>query len=61
MNRGSNGATDEQMQDGLDMRGSTQRPRRVELMNMGLVIETNRKRKNVSGRNANVYVAAQYV
>jgi hypothetical protein len=54
--RGEDGATDEEMQDALGMGGSTERPRRVELVEMGSVVDSGRKRKTRSGRNAVVWV-----
>jgi len=44
--------TDEQMQDGLRMSPSTQRPRRIELVALGLVIDTGKTTKTKSGRQA---------
>lgn len=49
------GATDEEMQLGLDMSPSTQRPRRVELVRKGLVIDSGEKRETKSGRSAVVW------
>ena len=49
--------TDEQMQNGLAMNPSTQRPRRVELVKLGLVEDTNTTRKTASGRKAVVWRA----
>jgi len=48
------GLTDEQMQITLGMNPSTQRPRRIELMKLGL-IESAGTRKTRSGRNAVVW------
>ena len=48
------GLTDEQMQTRLGMNPSTQRPRRIELVRRGLVLEAG-TRKTASGRNANVW------
>lgn len=53
--QGINGATDEEIQDGLNMNPSTQRPRRVELMKMGR-IAINGTRKTKSGRLASVWI-----
>lgn len=53
---GDEGATDEQVQDALAMSGSTQRPRRVELQEMGLVIDSGKTRPTKSGRKAVVWV-----
>ena len=55
--RGSYGATDEEQQDGLDMNPSTQRPRRIELVQRGLVHDSGRTRPTRSGRAAVVWVA----
>ena len=41
---GTHGATDIEMQDGLGMDPSTQRPRRVELVRAKLVADSGRKR-----------------
>jgi len=50
-------ATDEEMQEGLEMNPSTQRPRRIELARRGLVV-TCGVRKTASGRNADVWRVA---
>lgn len=52
------GATDDEMQAALDMNGSTQRPRRIELEQSGLVVKTDQKRKTRGGELASVYIAA---
>ena len=49
------GHTDEEMQYALDMLGSTQRPRRLELQRAGLVVDSGAKRKTMSGRLATVW------
>jgi hypothetical protein len=54
--RGDLGATDEEMQLGIPMAPSTQRPRRVELARRGMVVEAG-VRKTTSGRNACVWKA----
>lgn len=41
---GERGATDREIQGALEMRGSTQRPRRVELVELGLVYDTGETR-----------------
>lgn len=51
------GATDEEMQRGLGMNPSTQRPRRIELARRGLVVEAG-TRRTASGRNASVWRVA---
>jgi hypothetical protein len=53
--RAQGGATDNEIQDALDMNPSTQRPRRIELMERGLVRDSGRKRKTPSGREAVVW------
>ena len=55
-NRGRLGATDEEIQLALHMNGSTERPRRVELQNAGLVIDSTRIRKTRAGRIAVVWI-----
>jgi hypothetical protein len=49
------GATDHELQKNLAMNPSTQRPRRVELVNFGLVRDSGRKRLTPSGRWAVVW------
>jgi hypothetical protein len=44
--------TDEQVQDGLKMAGSTQRPRRRELERAGLIEKFDEQGKTKSGRKA---------
>jgi hypothetical protein len=50
------GATDEEIQDYFQMNPSTQRPRRVELVNRKLVMDSGMMRKTKAGRNATVWV-----
>lgn len=57
--RGHAGATDEEMQIALSMNPSTQRPRRIELEKLGLVLRTAQTRKTTSGRDAVVFIAAE--
>jgi hypothetical protein len=52
--RGDHGATDEEMQLGIPMPPSTQRPRRIELVRRGLVVEAG-TRKARSGRFATAW------
>lgn len=49
------GATDEEIQTWLGMNPSTQRPRRVELVKKGLVVDSGRTRQTRSGRQATVW------
>ena len=53
------GLTDEEMQVRLDMNASTQRPRRVELVQAGLVKDSGTRARTRSGRNAVVWVATK--
>ena len=55
--RGDEGATDSECQESLGMNPSTQRPRRIELVEAGLVVDSGRVRKTPSGRKAVVWVA----
>lgn len=52
-------ATDEEMQDGIPMKASTQRPRRIELCAAGLCRDTNTTRKTAAGREAVVWKAVE--
>ena len=52
------GLTDEECQLALSMNPSTQRPRRVELVEMGLVRDSGRTRPTHSGREAVVWAVA---
>ena len=54
---GGDGATDEEMQTQLDMNPNTQRPRRVELHQGGLIVDSGRRRPTRSGSQAVVWVA----
>jgi hypothetical protein len=51
------GLTDEEMQRRLQMNPSTQRPRRIELSRLGMVVEAG-TRKTASGRKASVWRVA---
>ena len=52
--RGDHGATDEEIATGLAMNPSTARPRRIELVRRGLVVEAG-TRKAASGRYATAW------
>jgi hypothetical protein len=54
---GACGATDEEMQRGMPMPANTQRPRRIELVQMGFVKWGGATRATVSGDHALVWVA----
>lgn len=53
---GERGATDEEMQESLGMNPSTQRPRRVELVEGGWVVDSGRRRATRAKREAVVWV-----
>lgn len=53
---GDVGATDEEIQDALRMNPSTQRPRRVELVEGGWIVDSGRRRMTRSRREAVVWV-----
>lgn len=55
--RGLTGATDEEAQDALGMDGNTERPRRRECEDAGLVRDSGTKRRTRSGREAVVWRA----
>ncbi len=52
------GATDEECQLGMPMPQNTQRPRRVELVEAGLIVDSGMTRKTRSGRAATVWKVA---
>lgn len=54
------GCTDEEIQDTLDMNPSTQRPRRVELVDKGLVIDSGRRRDTKAGIGAVVWAVVRH-
>lgn len=57
---GPRGATDEELQDALKMNPSTERPRRIELVDAGLVVDSLRTRPTHAGRKAVVWVATHH-
>lgn len=54
--QGNLGATDDEGEVALGMRCQTYTPRRNELVRLGLVVDSGRRRKTASGRNAAVWV-----
>lgn len=54
---GEHGATDEEMQGAIPMPANTQRPRRIELVEMGFIKPTKHTRPTRSGDFATVWVA----
>jgi hypothetical protein len=55
---GSDGATDEEIQEALGMNPSTERPRRVELVEAGRIRDSGRTRRTKANRRAVVWVVA---
>lgn len=55
--QGTHGATDDEIQVGLDMNPSTQRPRRIELLAAQRIIRAGFTRKTRAGRSAAVWLA----
>ena len=53
------GATDEEMQLCIPLGPNTQRPRRVELLRAGLIVDSGLTRKTVGGLDAVVWVSAE--
>jgi hypothetical protein len=53
---GDDGLTDEEMLAAVQLAPSTGRPRRIELVQRGLVRDSGRTRKTASGRSAAVWV-----
>lgn len=52
---GWTGATDEEIQETLGMNASTQRPRRIDLVKRGLVVDSGTTRPTHAGRQAVVW------
>lgn len=57
LHRGEAGCTDHQIAETLEMPPSTARPRRVELVEMGLVVDSGKRRETPYGSEATVWVA----
>jgi len=55
------GATDEEMQDAIPMPANTQRPRRVELTQMGRVVDSSHRKLTESKREAVVWVLLEHL
>ena len=53
------GATDEEIQKGIPMPASTERPRRRELQLQGMVMDSGKTRPTESGRSAVVWVCSE--
>jgi DNA-binding IclR family transcriptional regulator len=57
LTRKMGGMTDEEIQRALKLNPSTERPRRIELVQAGKVRDSGRTRKTASGRAATVWAA----
>jgi hypothetical protein len=55
---GSGGLTDEEIEDALGIGGNTERPRRKELEEAGLILDSGATRPTSTGKAAIVWVAA---
>jgi hypothetical protein len=55
---GYDGATDDEVEVALGLKSNTARPRRHELMERSLVMDSGRTRKTRSGRDATVWITA---
>ncbi len=53
------GMTDEELQIHLSMPGNSERPRRIHLVEKGLVVDSGNLRPTASGRQAVVWIAAE--
>ena len=58
---GSHGSTDNEGIIETGIQGSTWRPRRVELVEKGWVVDSGGKRKSASGRNCVVWRATEWL
>lgn len=54
------GATDLELESALDLIGSTIRPRRCELREYGMVVDSGHTRPTASGRQAVVWIAVEF-
>ena len=59
--RAEEGATDEEIQVGLNLNPSTERPRRIELVEAGFVSDSGTTRPTVAGRKAVVWMVSALV
>ncbi len=60
VSQGARGATDLECQAGLQLPGDSQRPRRIELSEEGLIKPAGKQRETPSGGMARVWVAARF-
>lgn len=54
---GSHGHTDEEIQFSLDINPNSERPRRIELVRLGMIRDSGKQRQTISGRKAAVWIA----
>ncbi|MBK5204334.1 MAG: hypothetical protein JJD98_02685 [Polaromonas sp.] len=54
------GATDDEMQRFIPMSANSQRPRRQELVKVGLVVDSGRTRKTAADQDAVVWIASEF-
>lgn len=57
LSNGIDGATDQQIQDALSISESSERPRRKELLEAGLIIDSGERRPTRSGNASKVWIA----
>jgi len=57
---GPRGLTDAEIEEVTGLCGNTARPRRVRLVETGLVVDSGRRRPTPSGRSAVVWIARQF-
>lgn len=58
--KGKDGATDQEITDGLSMDSNTSRPRRWELYREGKICKSGFTRKTISNRSADVWVSVEF-
>lgn len=58
--RGAEGATDQEMQEYFNKSGDTIRPTRKTLEKDGLLVDSNRTRKNAGGNDCIIWVTYEY-
>lgn len=57
--RGLEGATDQEIQDGLGLTGDSERPRRRGLQKIGLINDSGKTRKSPAGRDSVVWISKE--
>ncbi len=61
LNKGADGATDEEGQVALSMSGNSYRPVRGNLVKLGMVVDSGMKRDTVTGNPAKVWISRSFV